>query len=89
MIDNINLFIYIMTRALQDLAFSEYLLFLCFTENDYDISVYNYIFNYLLRNILIYFQNIWLFLYLGQSRWENKIIEGFVSTILADLNYVI
>ena len=27
-VNNINLFIYIMTRALQDLAFSEYLLLL-------------------------------------------------------------
>ena len=27
--------------------------------------VYNYIFNYLLQNILVYFQNVWLFLYLG------------------------
>ena len=41
----------------------------CFTGNTYDISVYNY----LLWNILVYFQNVWLFLYLGQSRWEDKV----------------
>ena len=23
--------------------------------------------------ILVYFQNVWLFLYLGQSRWEDKV----------------
>ena len=56
----------------------------CFTWKDYDISVYNY-FNYLLWNILIYFQNIFLFLYLGPSRWEDKVtttkIRG-ASTLL-------
>ena len=31
------------------------------------------LFNYLLRNILIYFQNVCLFLYLGQSRCEDKV----------------
>ena len=30
----------------------------CFTRKDYSISVYNNIFNYSLRNILIYFQNV-------------------------------
>ena len=46
----------------------------CITGNDYHISVYNYIFNYLLRNILIYFQNVRLFLFIGgQSRWEDKV----------------
>ena len=34
--------------------------FVCFTGKDYDISVYNNIFNYSLRNILIYFQNVCL-----------------------------
>ena len=46
---------------------------MCITGIDYDIPVYNYIFNYLLRNILIYFQNVWLFLNLGQSRWDDKV----------------
>ena len=36
----------------------------CFTGNNYDISVYKN----LLWSILVYFQNVWLFLYLGQSR---------------------
>ena len=48
-------------------------LFVCFTGNDYDISVYNYMFTYLLRNILMYFQDISFFLYIGQSRWEDNV----------------
>ena len=35
--------------------------------------LFTIIFNNLLRNIQIYFQNVWLFLYLGQSRWEDKV----------------
>ena len=46
---------------------------MCFTGNNYDIFICNYIFNYLFLNILVYFQNVWLFLYLGQSIWEDKV----------------
>ena len=48
------------------------IVFVCFTRNYYDISVYNYIFNNLLRNILIYFQHVWLFLYHIHCMWKDK-----------------
>ena len=38
--------------------------YVCFT-GIFMTSVCNYIFNYLLQNMLVYFQNVWLFLYLG------------------------
>ena len=51
---------------------------MCFTGKDYDIHVYNNIFNYSLHNILIYFQDVCLFLYLGPSRWEDKVTATMV-----------
>ena len=43
-----------------------------------DISVYNYIFNYILYDILILPPKYLAFPYLGQSRWEDKVTATMV-----------
>ena len=59
------------------------IVFLRVTGNDYDIFVNNYIFSYLLQNILILLAKFLAILHLRQSEWEDKVtatkIRGALS----------